>query len=74
MSKEWGYKIKRMREIIGVKQEVVADALGIKQNSYSDIESGLSDVSDERLDQIAEILGTTADAIKAHDDKVIYNS
>ncbi len=73
MSKELGYKIRRMRELRGFKQEIIADGLGIKQNTYSDIESGLSDISDERLDKIAEILGTTPDAIKAYDDRAIIN-
>jgi transcriptional regulator with XRE-family HTH domain len=73
MSMELGYKIRRMREIMGVKQEVVYDGLGIKQSTYSEIESGIADVSDERLDRIAEILGTTSETIKAYDDKVIVN-
>ncbi|MBK8563366.1 MAG: helix-turn-helix transcriptional regulator [Saprospiraceae bacterium] len=70
MSKELGFKIRRMREIMGVKQEVVADGLGIKQSTYSDIEAGKIELkaSDERFKKLAELIGTTTETIEAYEE------
>lgn len=70
MSKELGYKIRRMREIMGVKQEVVAHGLGIKQNTYCDIEAGKIELktSEERFKKLAELIGTTPEAIEAYEE------
>lgn len=75
MSKELGYKIKRMRELRGLKQEAVAEGLGIKQNTYSDIESGKIELSpsDERFKKLAELFGTTPAFIENYDDRYLVN-
>lgn len=75
MSRELGYKIQRVRELKGLKQDVVAEGLGIKQNTYSDIESGKIELlpSDERFKKLAELLGTTPAFIENFDDRYLVN-
>jgi transcriptional regulator with XRE-family HTH domain len=73
MDKELGYKIKRMRELRGVRQDAVAKALGIKQGYYSEMEAGKHEISEERLDIIAEAMGVSSEAIKSFDEKRIVN-
>ena len=68
-----GRKIGRMREILGIKQEVVADKLGVSQQKISYIEQS-EEIDDKMLGEIAEALGVNPQAIKNFDeDKVIYN-
>lgn len=68
-----GYKIRKMRELRGYKQEYMADSLGITQNSYGKIESGETKLSVERLKKIAEILGTGVETIKNFDENIVFN-
>jgi transcriptional regulator with XRE-family HTH domain len=48
--------IKNLREIKNLKQEYIAEKLGISQRAYSKIERGEVDVSFSRLEQIAKVL------------------
>ena len=73
MNMERGFKVKRMRELMGKKQIEVARGLGLEQNSYSALEAGRVKISDERLKKIAEIIGTTSEAIEAYDERYITN-
>jgi transcriptional regulator with XRE-family HTH domain len=73
MDKELGYKVKRMRELRGVRQDFVAKALGIKQGYYSEMEAGKHEISEERLDKIAEAIGTSAEAFEAYDERYVNN-
>jgi transcriptional regulator with XRE-family HTH domain len=68
-----GFKVKRMRELMGKKQDEVAYALGLKQNSYSALEAGRVKISDERLEKIAEIIGTTPETIDAYTEGYVTN-
>ena len=62
-----------MREILGVKQEVLADKLGYTQQKVSYIEQS-EEVDDKALSEIAEALGVNPEAIKNFDEEsVIYN-
>ena len=68
-----GRKIGRMREILGVKQEVLADTLGYNQQKVSYIEQS-EEVDDKVLNEIAKALGVKPEAIKNFDEEnVIYN-
>lgn len=73
MNKQRGFKVQKMRELMGKKQIEVARGLGINQNSYSAWEAGKVEISDEMLDKVAEIIGTTAEAIEAYDEGKIVN-
>lgn len=70
-----GRNVKRFREMMGLKQEALADKLGgdWTQKKISSIET--KEVIDARLiDQLAEALKVPAEAIKSFDEeKAIYN-
>lgn len=68
-----GPNIKFIRNIKGVKQEVIAAELGISQPEYSLIEN--SDVVDEQLIiQIAQILNVTPEVIKEFNENQAFYS
>ncbi|MGY3211927.1 helix-turn-helix domain-containing protein [Mucilaginibacter sp. HD30] len=67
-----GQKIERIRLFRGVKQEYLANRLGISQPQFSKIEQQ-TEIEDELLKQIADILGVTPETIKNFDDdKITY--
>ncbi len=67
-----GRKVERIRKFRGIKQEYVANKLSISQKQYSNIEQQ-DEIEEQLLEQIAEILGVTSDAIKNFDDdKIVY--
>lgn len=67
-----GRKIARIRELRGMKQETLAEELGISQQSVSHLEQSES-VEEEKLDRIAEILGVTKEAIENFSDEAVFN-
>ena len=70
--KHIGRKIGRMREVLGIKQEVVADKLGISQQAVSKIEQS-ENVDDTMLVRVAEALGVKAEAIKNFNEEATIN-
>lgn len=68
-----GRKIGRMRELLGVKQETLAAELGISQQSVSKMEQS-EKVDDERLEQVAKILGVETEAIHRFNEESIVNN
>jgi len=65
--KHIGRNISRIRELRGMKQEALAIAIGMSQQTISNIE-GSETVDDEKLNVIAEALGVSAEAIKNFSD------
>lgn len=61
--KHIGYKIGRMRELLGIKQDAIAAELGISQQQVSRIEQS-EKVDNDTLHKIADILGVSAEAIE----------
>ncbi|MGI8950094.1 MAG: helix-turn-helix domain-containing protein [Chitinophagaceae bacterium] len=51
-----GRNIKKWREFKGIKQDTLAQKLGITSAALSQIENGKSDISINRVEQIAEAL------------------
>lgn len=70
--KHIGRNISRIRELRGMKQEALAAAIGVSQQSVSNIE-GSEIVDDEKLNAIAEVLGVSAEAIKNYSDEAVFN-
>jgi len=70
--KHIGRNISRIRELRGMKQEALAIAIGVSQQSVSNIE-GSEIVDDEKLNAIAEVLGVSAEAIKNYSDETVFN-
>lgn len=71
--KHIGRNISRIRELRGMKQEALAIAIGMSQQTISNIE-GSETIDDEKLNVIAEALGVSADAIKNYSDEVVLNN
>lgn len=58
-----GQNIKRLREAREVKQQEIADLIGMHRSNYSKIESGQREVSVAALDKIASFFGITLDEL-----------
>jgi transcriptional regulator with XRE-family HTH domain len=67
-----GRNISRIRELRDMKQEALAIALGVSQQSISNLE-GSESVDDEKLTRIAEALGVTPEAIKNFSEDAVFN-
>ena len=67
-----GKKISRIRELRGMKQEVLAAELGISQQAVSKIEQS-AEVEEGALEKIAKVLGVTTDAIKNFSEEAVFN-
>ncbi|MEN2402122.1 helix-turn-helix transcriptional regulator [Flavobacterium sp. MC2016-06] len=63
-----GRKISRIRELRDMKQEALAQALGMSQQTISTIENSET-IDDEKLAEIAKALGVTAEAIKGFSEE-----
>ena len=71
--KHIGRNFRRLREIMGVKQEAVAHKMDVTQQTISNLEQKET-VNDDELNKMAEALGVTKEAIQNFDeDKVVYN-
>jgi len=67
-----GYNVKRLREILGVKQEDLAERLGKSQRYVSKLEQ--TDIlKDEQLEEIAKALNVPVDSIKNFDEERTVN-
>lgn len=67
-----GRKISRIRELRDMKQEALAQALGISQQAVSNIENSET-VEDAKLEEIAKVLGVTAEGIKQFSEEAVLN-
>ncbi|MEZ2338337.1 helix-turn-helix domain-containing protein [Mucilaginibacter sp. RCC_168] len=69
-----GRKIERVRKLRGLTQEDVAVGLKITKQAVSKIEQSET-IDDERLQQIADVLGVTLEGLKAFkDETVLYTA
>lgn len=70
--KHIGRNISRIRELRGIKQEALALAIGVSQQTISNIENS-EHVEDDKLELIAGELGVTAEAIKNFSEDAVIN-
>lgn len=68
-----GRKIARIRELRGMKQETLAEELGISQQSVSHLEQSET-LEDEKLEKIAKVLGVSREAIENFSEEAIFNN
>jgi transcriptional regulator with XRE-family HTH domain len=68
-----GRKIARIRELRGMKQETLAEELGISQQSVSHIEQSET-VEDDKLERVAKVLGVSKEAIENFSEEAIFNN
>jgi len=70
--KHLGRNICRIREMKGMKQETLAELLGISQQKMSVIEN-TEELDDAKLNEIAKALEVPANAIKEYSDERMIN-
>ncbi|WP_081912642.1 helix-turn-helix domain-containing protein [Salegentibacter sp. Hel_I_6] len=68
-----GRKIARIRELRGMKQETLAEELGISQQSVSTLEKSET-LEDEKLESVAKILGVTKEGIENFSEESIFHN
>ncbi|WP_028377058.1 helix-turn-helix domain-containing protein [Leeuwenhoekiella sp. MAR_2009_132] len=68
-----GKKIARIRELRGMKQETLAQELGISQQSVSHIEKSET-LEETKLEEIAKVLGVTKEGLKNFSDEAVFNN
>jgi len=67
-----GRNVKRLREMLGIKQEVIALALDMTQQNMSKLEQK-EEIEEELLQQIAQELKVPVEAIKNMNEEATYN-
>ena len=67
-----GRNVKRLREMLGIKQETLAEGLGLSQQTVSRFESQ-EELEDDILNKIANVLHVQVEAIKSFDEDVAIN-
>jgi transcriptional regulator with XRE-family HTH domain len=63
-----GSRIKRVRELKNIKQETVAEKLGMTTGGYGKIERDETDVNFSRLESISQVLGVKIEELVAFDE------
>jgi len=68
-----GTKIKRVRELKNLKQETLAERLGMTPGGYGKIERDETDVPFSRLEQISQALGVKTEDLVAFEENSSIN-
>lgn len=68
-----GRKISRIRELRGIKQETVANELGLSQQTISRMEQAET-IEDDVLEKVANALGVSTEGIKNFCEDAIFNN
>lgn|SRR5690554_3211064 len=67
-------KIKQLRELKNLTQEYMANHLGISTRAYSKIETGETQLTLNRLNEISTALGISPIEVLGFDDKQVFNN
>ncbi len=67
-----GRNVKRIREILGIKQDVLALELGLSQQAISALEQKEA-LDKDMLEKIAKVLKVNSDAIKSFNEETAVN-
>ena len=67
-----GRNVKRLREMLGIKQEILAEGLGLSQQTVSRFESQ-EELEEDILNKIAKVLHIPAESIKNFDEEDVIN-
>jgi transcriptional regulator with XRE-family HTH domain len=67
-------KIKQIRELKNVSQEFIANKLGLSIRAYSKIETGETQLTINRLNEISEALGVDPIEVLGFDDRQVFNN
>ncbi|CAI2767194.1 helix-turn-helix transcriptional regulator [Flavobacterium collinsii] len=71
-SKHIGRNISRIRELKGMKQEALAIAIGVSQQSVSNLEASET-IEAAKLAEIPKVLGVTVEAIENFSEENVIN-
>lgn len=67
-------KIRQIRELRGYSQEYMAAQLNLSTRAYSKIESGETQLTINRLNEICKILNVSPQELLGFDAKIIFNN
>jgi len=67
-----GRNVKRIREILGVKQDALAMELGLSQQAVSALEQK-EKIDEKILEDVAKVLKVPVDAIKGFNEETVFN-
>ncbi len=67
-----GRKISRIRELRGMKQDALAQAMGVSQQTVSNIENS-AEIDSSKLEQVAKALGVLPEAIENFSEESVIN-
>lgn len=67
-----GRKIARIRELRGIKQDALAQAMGVSQQTISNLENS-EEIDELRLKEVAEALGVSVEGLKSFSEENIVN-
>lgn len=67
-------KIKQIRELKNITQEHIATELGLSTRAYSKIESGETQLTINRLNEISRILNIDPIELLGFDDRQVFNN
>ncbi len=70
--KHIGRNISRIRELRGMKQEALALAIGVSQQTVSNIE-GSETIEEVLLEKVSEALNVSAEGIKQFSEETVFN-
>lgn len=70
--KHIGRNISRIRELRQMKQEALAQAMGVSQQTVSNLENS-EFIDDDKLSEVAKALGVTTEAIKNFSEENVIN-
>lgn len=67
-----GFQISRIRELRRMKQQELAIAMNVSQQTISNIENSET-IKEKKLEEIAKVLGVTKEVIKNFSDEIMLN-
>lgn len=70
--KHIGRNISRIRELRGMKQEALAMAIGVTQQTISNFEAS-EEIENAKLVEVAKALGVTVEAIENFSEESVFN-
>jgi transcriptional regulator with XRE-family HTH domain len=68
-----GQKIKKLRELRNFTQQHMAEELGLSQSAYSKLEMGESEITYNKLERVAEVLGMKPEELITFNESMVFN-
>jgi transcriptional regulator with XRE-family HTH domain len=68
-----GQKIKKLRELRNFTQSHMAEELGLSQSAYSKLELGETEITYNKLERVAEVLGMRPEEVIAFNESMVFN-